>query len=93
MFQVEYKTRFKKDLKLLKKRSVSDFIYLKEFVKKLQESGCKGVPVKNRPHKLTGNYADYCETHVKSDLLLIWEEDVDANKIVLIRTGSHSDLF
>lgn len=93
MFQIEYKTKFKKDLKLLKKRSISDLIYLKEFIKKLQETGCNGIPSKNRPHKLSGSYTGYCETHVKPDLLLIWEEDIDANKIILIRTGSHSDLF
>ncbi len=93
MFRIEYKNKFKKDLKLLKKRSVSDFYYLKDFIIKLQETGYKRIPVKNRAHRLTGYFKGYCETHVKPDLLLIWKEDIDANEIVLIRTGSHSDLF
>ena len=93
MFRIEYKNRFKKDLKLLKKRSVSDFYYLQDFIKKLQKIGCKGIPAKNRPHMLAGRFNGYCETHVKPDLLLIWKEDIEANEIVLIRTGSHSDLF
>ena len=93
MFRIEYRNKFKKDLKLLKKRSISDFHYLKDFIIRLQNTNCKEIPLKHKPHMLAGRFKGYCETHVKPDLLLIWKEDTDANKIILIRTGSHSDIF
>jgi len=93
MFNLEYKTKFKKDLKLLKKRSEKDFNLLKQFIKYLQINGYNGIPDKNKPHLLKGNYKGFCEAHIKPDLLLIWEEKIDTNIIILIRTGTHSDLF
>ncbi len=93
MFSVEYKNQFKKDLKLLKKRSVKDFNTLLQFIKELQKSGCNGVPNKNKPHRLSGNFKGICEAHVKPDLLLLWEENEETGLIILIRTGTHSDLF
>jgi len=38
MFRLEYKNQFKKDLKLLKKRSVKDFNILLQFLRELQDS-------------------------------------------------------
>ena len=93
MFRLEYKNQFKKDLKLLKKRSVKDFNILLQFLKELQDSGCDGIPKKNRPHRLSGNFKGICEAHVKPDLLLLWEEKEGSDQIILIRTGTHSDLF
>ena len=93
MFRLEYKNQFKKDLKLLKKRSVKDFNILLQFLKKLESSGCNGIPKKNKPHRLSGNFKDICEAHIKPDLLLLWEEKEGSDLIILIRTGTHSDLF
>ncbi|KKR82049.1 MAG: Toxin-antitoxin system, toxin component, RelE family, partial [Parcubacteria group bacterium GW2011_GWD2_40_9] len=44
-----------------------------------------------RPHKLKGEYGGCWECHIESDWLLIWEFYPD--RILLIRTGSHADLF
>lgn len=93
MFEIDVSNQFKKDLKLLKKRSASNFKTLQTFVKALQSKGFDGIAKKHKPHYLKGNYADCCECHVLNDLLLIWKEDHENMVITLFRTGTHSDLF
>ena len=44
-----------------------------------------------RPHKLAGKERDLWEAHVGSDWLLIYE--VCDEQLILLRTGTHSDLF
>lgn len=51
------------------------------------------LPVKYRPHKLSGNYAGFWEAHVKGDWLIIWDQDDDNKTIHMTRTGTHADLF
>lgn len=93
MFQIVTSTKFLKDLKLLKKRSLQDFQLLQELITTLAESGHKGLQKKHRAHKLSGDYKGYWECHVKPDLLLIWDENEQINLLELVRTGTHSDLF
>ena len=46
---------------------------------------------RHRPHRLSGDWSPCWDCHVEPDWLLIWQEtDVE---LVLIRTGTHSDLF
>lgn len=93
MFQIIASTKFLKDLKLLKKRSVKDLEILQRVISILAEKGHGGLDKEYKPHKLSGNYKGYWECHVKPDLLLIWEENKKINLLELIRTGTHSDLF
>lgn len=50
------------------------------------------IPAVHKPHLLKGNYKGYMECHVENDMLLIWN-DTATNTIVLVRLGSHSELF
>jgi mRNA interferase YafQ len=93
MFTIKYTGTFKKDLKTLKKRSVTDFETLRSFIKVLAIDGISGIPKKHFPHKLKGKYIRHNECHVLPDLLLIWMENREAGTITLVRTGTHSDLF
>jgi mRNA interferase YafQ len=93
MFEIVASTKFLKDLKLLKKRSAKDLLTLQELITVLAEKGHDGLDKKHKPHKLSGNYKGYWECHVKSDLLLIWDENEQINLLELVRTGTHSDLF
>lgn len=52
----------------------------------------KQLPLKNKNHKLLGNYKDCWECHIEPDWLLIYRK-ADFKEIIFIRTGSHSDLF
>jgi mRNA interferase YafQ len=51
------------------------------------------LPSKYKPHKLVGDYRDCWECHLNPDWLLIWQTDDKKNVLLLIRTGTHSDLF
>ena len=90
MYSISYTRSFEKDIKRIKKREYNTKI-LFEVIKTLEETGT--VPAKLKPHKLSGNFKDCWECHVKSDWLLIWRKSDNKSEIQLIRTGTHSDLF
>ena len=64
-----------------------------EKLKRVLETLVKGEPLaaKYRDHVLVGQYKGTRECHIEPDWLLIYE--LAEIEIVLIRTGSHSDLF
>lgn len=93
MFEIVTSTKFLKDLKLLKKRSLNDFQLLQNVITILANKGHMGLDKKHKAHKLSGTYKGYWECHVKPDLLLIWDENEQINLLELVRTGTHSDLF
>lgn len=82
--------RFRKDLKLAKKRGLP-LAKLEAVVEMLANQ----VPLdaKYRDHALTGNYSEFRECHIEPDWLLIYRQETDALELFLFRTGSHSDLF
>ena len=92
MYQLIPTTKFKKDLKKIKKNR-KDFESTALVLKTLELNGADGIPEKMNPHKLLGNYKDNWECHIKPDLLIIWFQIESPNIIKLIRIGSHSDLF
>jgi len=57
----------------------------------LSETG--NLPAKYRPHKLKGDYTGYWEAHIEPDWLIVWEINESVLVLILIATGSHSDLF
>lgn len=90
MYEIRPTTKFQKDLKRAKKRGF-DLSLLTEILKKL--AGGETLPVKNKDHALSGNYAGCRECHIAPDWLLIYEVDGNSLILYLILTGSHSDLF
>jgi mRNA interferase YafQ len=64
-----------------------------EKLKRILEALVQGEPLaaKYRDHVLVGQYKGTRECHIEPDWLLIYE--LAETEIVLIRTGSHSDLF
>ena len=82
--------QFKKDVKRQEKRG-KDFKELKGLVNKIIE----GVPLpsKYRDHKLLGNHRKYKDVrdHVEPGWQLIYLKT--ENELILIRTGTHADLF
>lgn len=88
MLTVQFTTRFKKDLKAIKKRNLN-LDALEDIVELLVNE--KELPAKNRDHELTGNWNGHRECHIQPDWLLIYK--VEGNTLMLYRTGSHSDLF
>jgi len=90
MYAVKTTNRFEKSLKLCKKRGY-DLGLLKNLIDFLQDSGT--VPAKYKPHKLSGNYHNLWECHIKPDWLLVWQIDETELILLLMDTGTHSDLF
>lgn len=48
---------------------------------------------RHRDHDLKGDFQGFRECHVEQDLLLIYKIFDDQLVLVLVRVGSHSDLF
>lgn len=90
MYCITQTNKFKKDIKLAKKRGLK-MVLLDELITVLAETG--ELPFKYKPHILKGNYAGLWECHIQPDWLLIWEQNEEIKLISLIRTGTHSDLF
>jgi len=90
MYSIKTTNRFKKDFKLCEKRNY-DFSFFDKVFDSLIE--CGKLPPKNKPHILSGNYSNHWECHIKPDWLLIWLQDDENKTIILVRTGTHSDLF
>lgn len=88
MLDRKYTSRFKKDLKMVKKRNLN-LDLLAEVIDTLAEE--KVLPESNRDHELTGNLNGHRECHIQPDWLLIYRIEDDV--LMLYRTGSHSDLF
>jgi mRNA interferase YafQ len=88
MLEPIYKTKFKKDLKLVTKRgkSISKF---KTVIRQLIEE--KPLEPKYNDHPLKGNYVDTRECHIEPDWLLVYM--IKGESITFVRTGSHADLF
>ena len=93
MFILKPTNQFKKDLKVLTQRAVENENLITEFLVKLQLNGAEGIDKKHRPHKLSGKYSNDWEAHIKPDLLIIWFEITQEKEILLLRAGSHADLF
>lgn len=82
--------RFRKDLKLAKKRGL-DLNLLDEVVTTLATT--QVLDENYRDHPLSGDYAGFRECHIQSDWLLVYRIDYEEVFLMLSRTGTHSDLF
>lgn len=88
MLKPIYLTQFEKEVTKAKKRG-KDIEKLKEIMRLLVLE--KQLPVKNRNHKLKGDYIGYWECHIEPDWLLVYKKT--ETQIIFAKTGSHSDLF
>ena len=88
MRQITQRTQFRIDLKRQKRRG-KDIEELIAAVELLAENGA--LPAGYDPHKLSGEWKGVWECHIEPDWLLIY--DVTPVEVLLIRTGTHADLF
>lgn len=89
MLEVVLTSSFKKDYKRLNRSGQYDMQDLQDIVEKLANG--LSLDQKHHDHALTGNLNDCRECHIKPDLLLMYR--IVKNELILVRTGSHSDLF
>lgn len=83
---------FKKELKLIKKRH-KDLEKLRKIVNKLSNGDT--LDEKYRDHSLVDNirFKNCRECHIEPDWLLVYRICNDELILLLVETGSHSDLF
>lgn len=89
MRKITQTTKFKRDYKKIAasgRYSVDDFLTLVECLAKDEP-----LPEKFCDHALIGEWKGYRECHIKPDWLLIYRK-VEA-ELILVRIGSHSELF
>lgn len=67
---------------------------MEEFKAVLDDLASDGiVDTKYRPHKLSGNHKGQWECHIRPDWLLVWEQNDTELTLLLLETGTHSDIF
>ncbi|MBR1477894.1 MAG: type II toxin-antitoxin system YafQ family toxin [Lachnospiraceae bacterium] len=92
MLKVRFTTKFKKDLRKAKKQAVYDEKILTSVIDTLM----RGEPLDEKylDHELVGKgYAGSRECHLKPDWLLVYKIEKDILELLLLRLGSHSELF
>ena len=90
MLKISFTNQFLKDLELMKRRNLPKS-ELDEVVKLLSEE--RPLLPKHKDHALKGVFAGYRECHIRPDWLLIYKKEKQILTLVLVRTGTHSDLF
>ena len=81
-------TQFKRDVRRAKRRG-RDLTRLRTLLESLIRQ--EPPTARHLDHPLRGIWKGYREAHIEPDWLLIYR--VEANALLLVRTGSHSDLF
>jgi len=91
MRTIEHTSAFKRDFKREAKgphRALLD-TELRKVIEALAND--KPLEARYRDHALTGNWKNYRDCHVRPALVLIYRV-VDADRLILARFGSHSEL-
>ena len=90
-YTLRYSGQFKRSYKQCKKRGY-DMAKLEVVLRILEEKG--SLPAEYKPHKLVGRgLAGYWECHIESDWLLVWDQNDTELILLLLDTGTHSDIF
>jgi mRNA interferase YafQ len=90
MFILKYSSRFKKDLKLY--RHNKDVLTELDKVLDILARGTS-LPSQKDNHCLVGEFKNCFECHIKSDVLLVYRIKKEEITILLLRIGSHSEIF
>ena len=83
-----YSSRFRKEYKQAQKRGL-DLSKIKNVIALLINE--IPLPPQNLDHALKGGFVGCRECHIGPDWLLIYK--IDGDDLILLRTGSHIDLF
>lgn len=81
---------FKKDYEKVKKQSW-DLNTIDDVIQCLMNLDV--LPTKLKDHALKGEFKDFRECHIKSNLLLIYQKHNNELELNILKLGSHSKLF
>ena len=87
---IETTAPFRRDLKRAEKRGLptNELWTVVEMLKRGEE-----LPPKYRDHALQGSFKGTRECHIRGDWLLVYRVEKNRLVLVLMRTGTHSDIF
>jgi len=91
VLKIFVENQFKKDIKKISKSGTKKIEKIKRVIKLLENE----LPLesKYKQHKLSNNWKDHFECHIEPDWLMIYKIDKNNKELILVRTGSHSELF
>jgi len=89
-YQIERTTKFKREYRLAKRRG-KKINELHKVIFLLADG--EELPPEYKDHPLSGEYSDCRECHIEPDWLLIYQIAENELVLLVLRTGSHSDLF
>ena len=91
-YEIIMTSAFKKELKIIKKRN-KDLEKLTKIVNKLANN--EELDIKYKDHQLINNlrFENCRQCHIEPDWLLVYRKNNNNLILVLIETGTHSDLF
>ena len=90
IYEIEVTNQYKKNLKKAFKRGYN--LALLEKVVDMLASG-ETLPAKYKNHPLKGEYAGFFDCHIQPDWVLIYKIKKEKLVLLLLDTGTHSDLF
>jgi mRNA interferase YafQ len=90
MLGIQQVSEFRRDVKRLI-RSGKDVSKLETIVTLLVEE--KVLPDHYKNHPLKGAYKGYFDCHIEPDWVMIYKIDRINSCLILVRTGSHSQIF
>lgn len=83
-------TRFERDVKKMARRH-KDLTKLEAVIATLVAE--EPLPSRYRDHALTGDLHGWRDVHVEPDWLLIYRINRFISELILLRTGTHADIF
>jgi len=87
---IVHTSKFRKDYKRAKKQQ-KNLDLLKDVISKLANKEQLGLQY--RDHQLSGSLEKYRELHIQPNWLLIYRLNETEDKLILVRLGSHPELF
>lgn len=90
MIGIHQVSEFRRDVKRLI-RSGKDVSKLETVISLLVEENV--LPEQYKNHPLKGTYKGYFDCHIEPDWVLIYKIDSINSRLILVRTGSHSQIF
>ncbi|MCQ2360611.1 MAG: type II toxin-antitoxin system YafQ family toxin [Paludibacteraceae bacterium] len=90
MYTVRTTNRFEKNVALCKKRGYP-MDKLSKAITILEKNG--SLPLVYHPHKLVSKQEGTWECHLAPDWLLVWQQNDLELTLLMLQTGTHSDIF
>lgn len=91
MLQLKYGSAFKRNIKKISRSQHFNRKHVERVIARLAKG--ERLESRYRNHTLAGRFQGCFECHLRPDLLLIYQVDIKENLLLLLRIGSHSELF